>query len=231
MIRSDRRISMRLMAVLAGACTLALVACSSSSSSSSSASSTTTPSSSASAASKVTLVVYSAQGYDSAMTKAFTKATGIPTPFVARFTGLAGEFRVRVAAYGSDGTLEITAPAGTAGTLPALRPASLGGSGDAGKALRPGDEAVLAIRPTGVRLASLTDGSPHLTGRVADVAFRGRGYEYAIDLPGLGRLAGVFARHRATRGDEVGLRLEPDGCHLFPAGDTGTSAVREYASA
>jgi hypothetical protein len=57
--------------------------------------------------------------------------------------------------------------------------------------------------------ASLTDGSPHLTGR----------------------LAGVFARHRATRGDEVGLRLEPDGCHLFPADDSGTSAVREYASA
>ena len=148
------------------------------------------------------------------------------TPFVARFTGLAGELRVRVTAHGSDGTLEITAPGGTAGTLPALRPA-----GDAEKTLRPGDEAVLAIRPTGVRLASLTDGSPHLTGRVADVAFRGRGYEYAIDLPGLGRLAGVFARHRATRGDEVGLRLEPDGCHLFPSGDSGTSAVREYASA
>ena len=70
-----------------------------------------------------------------------------------------------------------------------------------------------------------------LAGRVADVAFRGRGYEYAIDMPGLGRLAGVFARHRATRGDEVGLRLEPGGCHLFPAGDSGTSAVKEYARA
>jgi hypothetical protein len=61
--------------------------------------------------------------------------------------------------------------------------------------------------------------------------FRGRGYEYAIDLPGLGRLASVFARHRTTRGDEVGLRLEPGGCHLFPVDDSGTSAVREYASA
>jgi hypothetical protein len=49
------------------------------------------------------------------------------------------------------------------------------------------------------------------------VAFRGRGYEYAIDLPGLGRLTGIFARHRANRGDEVGLRLDPDGCHLFRA--------------
>ena len=49
------------------------------------------------------------------------------------------------------------------------------------------------------------------------MAFRGRGYEYAIDLPGLGRLTGVFARHRADRGDSVGLRLDPEGCHLFPA--------------
>jgi hypothetical protein len=52
---------------------------------------------------------------------------------------------------------------------------------------------------------------------VADVAFRGRGYEYAIDLPGLGRLTGVFARHRADRGDLVDLRLDPEGCYLFPA--------------
>ena len=59
--------------------------------------------------------------------------------------------------------------------------------------------------------------TPHLTGKVADVAFRGRGYEYAIDLPGLGRITGVFARHRADRGDSVGLRLDPEGCHLFPA--------------
>jgi iron(III) transport system ATP-binding protein len=179
------------------------------------------------------------------------------SPFVARFTGLAGELRVRVAAHGADGTLEITAPDGAEGTFPALRPVSSGaadtgtgaavasaaaaavdaagtaGSGGGGRGtLRPGDEAVLAIRPTGVRLASLTDGTHQLTGRVADVAFRGRGYEYAIDLPGLGRLAGVFARHRAARGDEVGLRLEPDGCHLFPADDAGTAAAtREFARA
>jgi len=51
---------------------------------------------------------------------------------------------------------------------------------------------------------------------------RGRGYEHAIDLPGLGRLTGVFARHRAERGDSVSLRLDPEGCHLFPA-----TAVRQ----
>ena len=89
---------MRLIAVLAGTCALALTACSSSSSSSSSSASSTATSpasgspasgstASASTASKVTLVVYSAQGYDSAMTKAFTKATGIPIKLDDNSTG------------------------------------------------------------------------------------------------------------------------------------------------
>jgi iron(III) transport system ATP-binding protein len=136
------------------------------------------------------------------------------TPFVARFTGLAGELRVRVVAHGGDGTLEITAADGAVGRLPALRPV--------GAAPAPGDAALLAIRPTGVFLARAEADERHLTGRVADVAFRGRGYEYAIDLPGLGRLTGVFARHRANRGDEVGLRLDPEGCHLF-SGDAAAA--------
>jgi ABC-type Fe3+/spermidine/putrescine transport system ATPase subunit len=168
------------------------------------------------------------------------------TPFVARFTGLAGELRVKVASRGSDGTVEVTAMAEGGHSFPALRPADVRAGADAGDqaagaaapsvapdtggmsvTMHPGDEAVLAIRPTGVQLASLTDGSPHLTGRVADVAFRGRGYDYAIDLPGLGQLTGIYASHRAARGEQVGLRLEPDGCHLFPAdareGDEGNS--------
>jgi len=85
MTRSDRRISMRLIAVLAGTCALALTACSSSSSNSSSASSTATAT--ASTAAMVTLVVYSAQGYDSAETKAFTAATGIPVKLDDNSTG------------------------------------------------------------------------------------------------------------------------------------------------
>src|SRR5579859_4718820 len=86
MIRKDRRIGMRLMAGLASACLLALAACSSSSSSSSSSapSSTSAP---ASSAAKVTLVVYSAQGYDKAMTTAFTAATGIPVKLDDNSTG------------------------------------------------------------------------------------------------------------------------------------------------
>jgi iron(III) transport system ATP-binding protein len=137
------------------------------------------------------------------------------TPFVARFTGLAGELRVRVAALGDDGTVEVTA---ASGTFPPLRPAA---GADGSAALRPGAEAVLAIRPTGVYPAGTEDGEHHLSGRVTDVAFRGRGYELAIDVAGHGRLTGVFARSRLARGEEVRLRLQAAGCHLFPA-VTGT---------
>jgi iron(III) transport system ATP-binding protein len=140
------------------------------------------------------------------------------TPFVARFTGLAGELPVRVTGHGGDGLLELSAASGADGVrLPALRPAGPGTD------LKPGDDALLAIRATGIYLLRSAEETPHLSGRVADVAFRGRGYEYAIDLPGLGRLTGVFARHRADRGDPAGLRLDPEGCHLFPATAAGPS--------
>jgi iron(III) transport system substrate-binding protein len=61
---------------------LAVAGCSSSSSSSTAASG-----SSSSSSPTVPLVVYSAQGYDSVMTKAFTKATGIPVQLDDNSTG------------------------------------------------------------------------------------------------------------------------------------------------
>ncbi len=87
MTPNQRRLTTRLVAWLAGASVLALAACSSSSSSSTAAGSTSSPAASSAASAKVTLVVYSAQGYDSAMTKAFTKATGIPVKLDDNSTG------------------------------------------------------------------------------------------------------------------------------------------------
>jgi len=96
MNRSYRRTRLRLLAGVSGAVTLSLLAvagCSSSPSSSSSSSAPTTSSSAAASSSSpastavVPLVVYSAQGYDSAMTKAFTKATGIPVKLDDNSTG------------------------------------------------------------------------------------------------------------------------------------------------
>ncbi|HEY2505645.1 MAG TPA: ABC transporter ATP-binding protein [Streptosporangiaceae bacterium] len=142
------------------------------------------------------------------------------TPFVARFTGLAGEFPVRVsgraaeaarapagAGDGRDQTVEID-PAGSA----LLRPCRARPCGPV-----PAGDALLLIRPTGVHLTGTEAGEHHLAGTVADVAFRGRGYEHAIDIAGHGRLTGVFAPVRTDRGETVGLRLDPAGCHVFAA--------------
>jgi iron(III) transport system ATP-binding protein len=128
------------------------------------------------------------------------------TPFVARFTGLAGELTVRVRERGGDGTVLVEPPHGR----------SFRARASAGPPAGP--DALVMIRPTGVRLCADGSADVHLSGRVTDVAFRGRGYEHAIDIDGSTRLTGVFAEARTARGEMVGLRLDPVGCHLFPAG-------------
>jgi iron(III) transport system substrate-binding protein len=101
MNRTHQRTRLRLLAGVAGAVALSVLTvagCSSSSTSSSSsapsssspaasASSSATASASPAAAATVPLVLYSAQGYDSAMSKAFTKATGIPVSLDDNSTG------------------------------------------------------------------------------------------------------------------------------------------------
>jgi iron(III) transport system ATP-binding protein len=126
------------------------------------------------------------------------------TPFVARFTGLAGELPVRVRDRDPDGTVLVDPPEGHSFRARApLEPLT-------------GPTALVMIRPTGVRLTANGSDERHLSGRVTDVAFRGRGYEHAIDINGTTRLTGVFADVRAARGEMVGLRMDPAGCHLFP---------------
>jgi iron(III) transport system substrate-binding protein len=66
---------------------IAAAGCSSSSSSTTAAASSASSTASASTAATVPLVVYSAQGYDSAMTRAFTQATGIPVKLDDNSTG------------------------------------------------------------------------------------------------------------------------------------------------
>jgi iron(III) transport system ATP-binding protein len=135
------------------------------------------------------------------------------SPFVARFTGLSGELPVRVLDPGAngDGTVQVEAEGSAL-----LRPcrARLTGQGWTG-----GDAALL-IRPTGVRISAPEGTDQHLSGTVADVAFRGRGYEHAIDVTGAGRLTSVFAPARFERGEIVGLVLDPAGCHVFATAKT-----------
>ena len=147
------------------------------------------------------------------------------TPFVARFTGLSGELAVRVAAQQAepDKTVEI----GMDGSA-LLRPCRARTS----VSWTSGGDGILLVRPTGVQLAGMNDGDHHLAGTVADVAYRGRGYEHAIDISGHDRLTGIFAPFRVERGEAVGLRLDPAGCHVFPAAaaqDPAAAATSEQS--
>jgi iron(III) transport system ATP-binding protein len=144
------------------------------------------------------------------------------SPFVARFTGLAGEVPVRVLTGAANGETVTVEPEGS----PLLRSFE---ARVAGTRQAQGD-AVLLVRPTGAQLVDVTGSDHHLAGIVADVAFRGRGYEHAIDLPGHGRLTGIYAATRAERGSSVGLRLDPAGCHVFAA-DEGVAAETATAGA
>jgi ABC-type Fe3+/spermidine/putrescine transport system ATPase subunit len=102
------------------------------------------------------------------------------TPFVARFTGLAGELPVRVRERNPDGALlvePLLAGAGRTADCFLARPPL----GHLAGTLQAGQGALMMIRPTGVRLYANGSARPggsqgfHLSGRVADVAFRGRG--------------------------------------------------------
>ena len=149
------------------------------------------------------------------------------SPFVARFTGLAGEFPVRIGGAADGDLVSVELDSASAGTV-ALRARAPHGPGAPGGPPGPpgpggpggllaGGPGLLMVRPTGVHLTRTGPGECHLTGTVADVAFRGRGYEHAIDIPGHGRLTGVFGRQRVSRGAAVGLRFAPEGCLVFAA--------------
>jgi hypothetical protein len=127
------------------------------------------------------------------------------TPFVARFTGLSGELPVRVRARAADGTVEVE----LAGPAQARPFRARGPSLPIGEAA-----ALLMVRPTGVQLCASHADDHHIAGTVADVAFRGRGYEHAIDIPGHGRLTGVFADTRAAPGGA--RRAAPGPARLPP---------------
>jgi iron(III) transport system ATP-binding protein len=134
------------------------------------------------------------------------------TAFVARFTGLAGELPVRLLAdRAQDGTVEIV-PTDRLELARPLRARAAELHADARHGL-------LAIRRPAVTLCPPSAEEHHLLGTVTDVAFRDRGYEHAINLADAATITGVLARERVGRGQTIGLRFEPFGCHVFPGAE------------
>jgi iron(III) transport system ATP-binding protein len=127
------------------------------------------------------------------------------TPFVARFTGVAGELHGRIVGPpDAAGRITVDTPNG-----PVLA------SGLAPGQLRP--IVTVLVRPAAARLAS--DGA--LRGRVQDIAYRGHGYDHLVRLADGTQLAGVFAAERRQRGQEVQVGLDPAGCFAYPSGTGG----------
>ena len=122
------------------------------------------------------------------------------TPFVARFTGVAGELHGRVVGpRDADGWIRVDTPNG-----PVLASEPAQG--------QPGAAVTVLVRPAAARLTE--DGG--LRGQVEDIAYRGHGYDHLVRLADGTRLAGVFAAERRQRGEEVQVGLDPAGCFAYP---------------
>ncbi|MHB1740033.1 MAG: ABC transporter ATP-binding protein [Actinomycetes bacterium] len=135
------------------------------------------------------------------------------SPFVARFTGLAGEL-----AGVCTGRLE-------AGRL-AVRVGSdeVAARHAGGSIPGPGQLVRVLVRTAAVRLdrpgasdgPSVSEESGYrLAGVIRDVAFRGRGYDHVVEVDGGERLVGAFDQRRHERGAPVMVDLDPAGCLAF----------------
>ncbi|HEV7213272.1 MAG TPA: ABC transporter ATP-binding protein [Blastococcus sp.] len=135
------------------------------------------------------------------------------TPFVARFTGAAGELTGHAVAADGD----------------AVR-VQIGEDCLLGRPIGPvraGAHTTLLIRPDATSLvdgdldARGRDGAPgggSLRGQVLDVAYRGRAYDHLIACAA-GTLTAVRAARPRGRGEWVQIRLDPDGCLAYAGSD------------
>ena len=138
------------------------------------------------------------------------------TPFVARFTGLAGEFEVEVARAGPSGAASVRVIGVASGPqLPAQIAVPVYGR----------HRGRLLVRPAAVRLVAAEDPAAQLRARVSDAAFRGRGYDYAVAFDGGTKLVGIRDDRRWERGAVVGVNLDSEGCLLFPEEPSAANAA------
>ena len=132
--------------------------------------------------------------------------------FVARFTGVSGEFPVEHVRPVGERRVEVTWPFPPFVTVDATTSEN-----------SPYDrDPHLFIRAAGVTLHPETfeDGVP---GVVRDVAYTGRGYEHVVEVGEGANLTKVFAENRFERGDKVKVTLEPRSCFVMNASE-GESA-------
>ena len=135
------------------------------------------------------------------------------TPFVARFTGLSGEFTGVVAARESADSFTVD-----------VGPWQLGAR--SAHELKVGDPVRVLIRPAAtafVESADVESAPGTVTGIVIDVAYRGRGYDHVVDC-GEGTLTSVFALRPRSRGEHARISLDAAACIAFPLNDVAETS-------
>lgn len=131
------------------------------------------------------------------------------TPFVARFTGAAGELPGHTGRGSTPQTALVHVDSAT------VMARTVG-------VLNPGAPVTVLVRPSATSITAGDDvyrsagtGEPGvLTGVVADAAYRGRGYDHVV-VCASGTLTAVHSATAHPRGAPVQVRLDPDGCLAY----------------
>jgi ABC-type Fe3+/spermidine/putrescine transport system ATPase subunit len=126
------------------------------------------------------------------------------SPFVARFVGNANVLPVEVASVAGD---EATVTLGGATVVVRAQRAAVPGP------------AWLVVRPEVIRVRPAAEAAGTLRGTIRDLAFRGTGFTYGIEVPGLSEpvkveMAAEGGAH-VPIGVEVALTWEPEACSLL----------------
>lgn len=126
--------------------------------------------------------------------------------FVARFTGVAGEFPVDSVRATDNGFHEVVLPFASGYTLRATAPERL--DADA--------KVSVFVRSVGVSLSAPAN-NEGVGGVIRDVAFNGHGYDHVVDVGDGYSLTKIFSNVRFERGRNVKVCFESSACFVLNA--------------
>lgn len=124
--------------------------------------------------------------------------------FVARFTGVAGEFPVDVISACGEHRYEVE--------LPFAREQRIAATSF--EDFEPGSPKSLFVRAAGVSLTD-RDVDTGVSGHILDVAFNGRGYEHVVRVGADAVLSKVFSTLRYERSSEVRVCFDASACLIM----------------